>query len=68
MLQIKNKFGPDLSSFDFRQEKAPKVKTFLKEIGIKKAVGVDTTLLKLIKIGNDIIPEPLTEAINCCLR
>ena len=68
MLKIKNKFGSDLNSFDFQQIKAPEVKKLLKEIDIKKAVGVDTILPKLIKIGVDIIAEPLTQAINCCLR
>ena len=47
---------------------APEVKKLLKEIDVKKAVGVDTNLPKLIKISADIIAEPLTQAINCCLR
>ena len=68
VLKIKNKFGSDLNSFDFQQIKAPEVKKLLKEIDIKKAVGVDTIPPKLIKIGADIIAEPLTQAINCCLR
>ena len=68
MLKINNKFGSDLNSFDFQQIKAPQVKKLLKEIDIKKAVGVDTIPPKLIKIGVDIITEPLTQAINCCLR
>ena len=65
---IKNKFGSDLNSFNFQQIKAPKVKKLLKEIGIKKVVVVDTILPKLIKIGEDIIAEPLTQVINCCLH
>ena len=68
VLKIKNKFGSDLNSFDFQQIKAPEVKKLLKEIDIKKAVGVDTIPPKLIKIGADIIAEPLTQEINCCLR
>ena len=68
VLKIKNKFGSDLNSFDFQQIKAPEVKKLLKEIDIKKGVGVDTIPPKLIKIGADIIAEPLTQAINCCLR
>ena len=68
MLKIKNKFGSDINSFDFQQIKAPQVKKLLKEIDIKKAVGVDAIPPKLIKIGADIIAEPLTQAINCCLR
>ena len=68
VLKIKNKFGSDLNSFDFQQIKAPEVKKLLKEIDIKKAVGVDTIPPKLIKISADIIAEPLTQAINCCLR
>ena len=68
LLKIKNKFGSDLNSFDFQQIKAHEVKKLLKEIDIKKAVGVDTIPPKLIKIGADIIAEPLTQAINCCLR
>ena len=68
MLKIKNKFGSDFISFDFQQVKPPEVKKLLKEIDIKKAVGVDTIPPKLIKIGADIIAEPLTQAINCCLR
>ena len=67
MLKIKNKFGSDLNSFDFQQITS-EVKKLLKEIDIKKAVGVDTIPPKLIKIGADIIAEPLTQAINCCLR
>ena len=66
--KIKNKFGSDLNSFDFQQIKAPEVKKLLKEIDIKKAVGVDTIPPKLIKIGADIIAEPLTQARNCFLR
>ena len=58
----------DLNSFDFQQIKVPEVKKLLKEIDIKKVVGVDTIPPKLIKIGADIIAEPLTQAINCCLR
>ena len=68
VLKIKNKFGSDFISFDFQQVKPPEVKRLLKEIDIKKAVGVDTIPPKLIKIGADIIAEPLTQAINCCLR
>ena len=68
MLKIKNKFGSDLNSFDFQQIKSPEVKKLLKEIDIKKAVGVDTIPPKLIKIGADIIAESLTQAITCCLR
>ena len=67
VLKIKNKFGSDLNSFDFQQIKALEVKKLLKEIDIKKAVDVDTIPPKLIKIGADIIAEPLTQAINCCL-
>ena len=37
-------------------------------IHFKKAVGVDTIPPILIKIGADITAEPLTQAINCCLR
>ena len=66
-LKIKNKFGSDLNSFDFQQITS-EVKKLLKEIDIKKAVGVDTIPPKLIKIDVDIIAEPLTQAINCCLR
>ena len=68
MLKIKNKFGSDLNSFDFQQIKAPQVKKLLKEIDIKKAVGLDAIPPKLIKIGAYIIAEPLRQAINCCLR
>ena len=67
-LRINNNFGSDFISFDFQQVKPPEVKRLLKEIDIKKAVGVDTIPPKLIKIGADIIAEPLTKAINCCLR
>ena len=68
VLKITNKFGSDFISFDFQKVKPPEVKRLLKEIDIKKAVGVDTIPPKLIKIGADIIAEPLTKAINCCLR
>ena len=68
VLKINTKFGSDFTSFDFQQVKPPEVKRLLKEIDIKKAVGVDTIPPKLIKIGADIIAEPLTKAINCCLR
>ena len=68
VLKIKNKFGSDLNSFDFQQIKAPQIKKFLKEIDIKKVVGVDTIPPKLIKVGADIIAEPFTQAINCCLH
>ena len=57
VLKIKNKFGSDLNSFDFQQITS-EVKKLLKEIDIKKAVGVDTIPPKLIKIGADIIEEP----------
>ena len=69
VLKIKSKFGSGLNSFDFQQIKTSEVKTSVpfKEIDIKKAVGVDTIPPKLIKIGADIIAEPLTQAINCCL-
>ena len=36
-------------------KKAPEVKKLLKEIDLKKAVGVDTIPSNLIKIGADII-------------
>ena len=68
MLQINNKFGSDLNSFDFQQITTSEVKKLVKEIDIKKAVGVDTIPPKLIQIGADIIAEPLTHAINCYLR
>ena len=64
---VLKKFGSDLNSLDFQQIKAPEVKKLLKEIDVKKAVGVDTIPPKLIKIGPDIIAEALTQAINCCL-
>ena len=54
--------------FDFQQIKALEIKKLLKEIDVEKAVGVDTIPPKLIKIGEDIIAEPLTQTINCCLR
>ena len=57
MLKIKNKFGSDINSFDFQKIKTSKVKKFLKEIYIKKAIGVDTIPPKMIKIGADIIPD-----------
>ena len=68
VLKMKNKHGSDLNSFDFQQITTSEVKKLLKEIGIKKAVDVDTNPPKLTKICADIIPEPLTQAINCCLR
>ena len=67
VLKIKNKCGSDLNSFDFQQKTTSEVKK-LKEMDIKKAVGVDTIPPKLIKIGADIIADSLTQAINCCLR
>ena len=42
VLKIKNKFGWDLNSFDFQQITS-EVKKLLKEIDIKKAVGVDSS-------------------------
>ena len=68
MLKIKNKFGSDVTCFDFQLVRPPEVKKPLKEIDIKKAVGVNTIPPKLIKIGVNIIAERLTQAINCCLR
>ena len=68
VLKMKNKHGSDLNSFDFQQITTSEVKKLLKEIGIKKAVDVDTNPPKLAKICADIIPEHLTQAINCCLR
>ena len=68
VLKIKNKFVSDLNSFDFQQIKAPEVRKLLKEIDVEKALGVDTFPPKLIKISADIIAEPLTQVINCCLR
>ena len=68
VLKIKNKFVSDLNSFDFQQIKAPEVRKLLKEIDVEKALGVDTIPPKLIKISADIIAEPLTQVINCCLR
>ena len=64
VLKIKDKFGSDLNSFDFQQMTTSEVKKLLKEIDIKKAAGVDTIPPKLIKIGADIIAEPLTQASN----
>ena len=68
VLKVNNKFGSDFISFDFQQVKPPEVKRLLKEIDVKKAVGADTIPPKLIKIGADIIAEPLMKATNCCLR
>ena len=64
VLKIKNKFGSDLNSFDVQQIKVPEVKKLLKEIDIKKTVSVDTIPPKLIKIGADIIAEPLTSNVG----
>ena len=55
VLKIKSKFGSDLNSSDFQQITPFEVKTRLKEIDIKKAIGVDTIPPKLIKIDADII-------------
>ena len=62
------KIGSDLNTFIFQQMKAPEVTKLLKQIDVKKAVGVKTILPKLIKIHVDIVAEPLTLVINCCLR
>ena len=40
--------------------KTLEVKKLLKEIDVKKAVGVDAVPPKLINIGSDIMIEPLT--------
>ena len=40
----------------------------MKEIDVKRALGVDAIPGKLIKTGADIIAEPLKLAMNCCLR
>ena len=63
VLKIKNKSPSYLNSFDFQQIEVTKLVT-----DVKKAVDVDTVPPKLIKIGADIIAEPLAEPINCCLR
>ena len=68
VLKIKKKFVSDLNSFKFQQIKTPELKKLFKNIGVNKAVGVYAILPKLIKTGANIIPEPLTLAINCCLR
>ena len=68
MFKIKNKFDSDMNSFDFQQIKAPEVKKLLKEIDMKKSVSADIIPLNLIKIGADIIADPLTQTIYCCLR
>ena len=60
-------FGLELNTFDFQQIKAPEVKKLLKETDVKKAVSGDTIFWKLIKIGADIIAEPLALVINCYL-
>ena len=48
------------------------VKLLLKEINVKKAVNVDTVLLKLIqilvKLGTDILGEHLTMVMNFYFR
>ena len=55
VLKIKSKFGSDLNSFHFQQITTSEITKLLKEIDIKKTVGVDTIPLKLIKIGSDFI-------------
>ena len=57
-----------MNGFDFQQIKAPEVKKLLKEIDMKKSVSADIIPLNLIKIGADIIADPLTQTIYCCLR
>ena len=54
VLKIKSKIGSDLNDFDFEQIKPPEVKKILKEIYVKKAVGVETVPPKLTKICADI--------------
>ena len=49
VLKIKDEFGADLNSFDFQRIKAPEVRNLLKEIDIKKAVGVDSIPQKSLK-------------------
>ena len=68
MLKIKHNFGSDLNSLDFQQITTSQVKKFLKEIYIKETVVLDAIPTKLIKIGADIIVEPLTQAVNGCWR
>ena len=68
VINIKNKFDPDLNSLDFQQMKSLEVQKLLEEIDVKKAVCVDTIPPKLIKISAKIIAEPLTQTMNCCLR
>ena len=48
VLKIKNKCGSNLNSFDFQQIKATAVTKILKEIDLKKAIGVDTIRPKLV--------------------
>ena len=68
VLTIKNKFGSELNSFNLKQMKISECKKVFREIGIRKAVGVDTIALKLIKTGAEVTAELLTQAIHCCLR
>ena len=48
MLKTESKCDSDLNSFDVQPIETSEVKKLLKEIGVEKAVGVDTIPLKLI--------------------
>ena len=65
--KIKSKFGSNLNSFDFLQITVLEDKKLLRDTGLKKAKSVVTVPLKLIKIGAEIMAEPLPLAINWCL-
>ena len=67
LVNIKIQFRPHLNRFNFQQIETPEVKKLLKEIDIKKAIGIDTIPPKLIKIIADSIAELLTQRTNCWL-
>ena len=44
------------------------IKSLLQKVNTKKAVGIDSIPPKLVKLAAEPLSQPVTEAINMCIK
>ena len=54
--------------FCFKMVTRKYIKSLLQKVNSKKAVGIDSIPPKLVKLAAEPLSQPVTEAINMCIK
>ena len=54
--------------FCFKMVTRKYIKSLLQKVNSKKAVGIDSIPIKLVKLAAEPLSQPVTEAINMCIK